>query len=203
MALTKMQTLILWALIAKPGAGAFQKDIKPKITSAADRKALESAGLIEVSKRGASFWLEVNDRGWDWAAENLDAALPSRSTAGCEILQGWLHRLKIFLQVKNLALAEVLAPQAPPAPASLPERIRAAYLECSGGNLNQRVFLSALREKLPDVDRAALDEALTAMHARDGMHLSGTDNPRELTPMNRAAALDYKGEAMFVIWITR
>ena len=110
MALTKMQTLILWALIAKPGAGAFQKDIKPKITSAADRKALESAGLIEVSKRGASFWLEVNDRGWDWAAENLDAALPSRSTAGCDILQGWLARLKIFLQAKNLALAEVLAP---------------------------------------------------------------------------------------------
>jgi hypothetical protein len=202
MALTKMQTLILWALIARPGAGAFQKDIKPEVKKP-DRDTLEKAGLIEVSKRSRSFWLAVNDRGWDFAAQNLDAALPSGSTAGCEILRAWLARLKIFLEVKNFALAEVLAPQPSAVPASLPERIRAAYLECSGGKLNQRIFLSALREKLPAVDRAALDDALTAMHARDGMHLSGTDNPRELTPENRAAALDYKGEAMFVIWITR
>ena len=204
MALTKMQTLILWALIAKPGAGALAKEIKPEVKKP-DRDALEKAGLLEVSKRGRAFWLEVSDRGWDWAGENLDAALPSGSTAGCEILRAWLTRLKVFLQVKNFALADVLAPQPEPqgAAAPLPERIRAAYLECSGGNLNQRVFLSALREKLPDVDRATLNDALTAMHARDGMHLSGTDNPRELTPENRAAALDYKGEAMFVIWITR
>ena len=95
MALTKMQTLILWALIARPGAGALAKEIKPEVKKP-DRDALEKAGLLEVSKRGRAFWLEVSDRGWDWAGENLDAALPSGSTAGCEILRAWLTRLKVL-----------------------------------------------------------------------------------------------------------
>ncbi len=201
MALTKMQTLILWALLARPGAGALQKDLKPALDKP-NRDALQQAGLVDVSKRGRAAWVEVNDRGWDWAQQNLAAELPSRSTAGAEILQAWLARLGAFLEAKNLALANVLAPP-PLAAAPLDELIRSAYLECSGGRLNQRVFLSDLREKLADVSREQLDEKLRAMHAHDGMHLSGSDNPRELTQENRAAALDYKGEAMFVIWIAK
>ncbi len=201
MALTKMQTLILWALLAKPGAGALQKDLKPTVGKP-DRLALEKDGLIEVSARGRAKWLEVNDRGWDWARRNLAAELPSRSTAGAEILQAWLTRLGAYLQANNLALADVLAPP-PLAAVPLGELIRSAYLECAGGKLNQRVFLSDLRQKLADVSREKLDEALCAMHTHDGMHLSGSDNPRELTEANRAGGLDYKGEAMFVLWIAK
>ena len=200
MALTKMQTLVLWALLAKPGATAAQKDIRPLVKKA-DRDALKAGGLIGERKQGRVLWLEVTERGWAWASDHLDADLPGGSTAGCEILQGWLSRIKGFLDAKGFALADLLAPPAAVA-ASLPERIRAAYLACTGGALNQRLFLERLREKLPDVDRAALDDALRAMHGREGMQLSGTDNPRELTPADRAAGLDYKGETMFVIWIT-
>jgi len=199
MALTKMQTLILWALLAKPGATAPQKDFKPAIKKA-DRDALKAQGLVAERKQGRGLWLEVTERGWAWAADHLDADLPSGSTAGCEVLQGWLSRIKGFLEAKGFALADVLAPATPSA--SLPERIRAAYL-AGAGALNQRLFLSKLRQKLPDVDRDALDEALRTMHGRDGMQLSGTDNPRELSPADRAAGLEYKGETMFVIWMTR
>lgn len=202
MALTKLQSLILFALVAKPGAGALQKDIKPDIKKA-DREALHKAGLIDIDKRGRAIWLEVNDRGWDWAQSNLGAPLPSGSTAGCEILQSWLSRLKLYLDAREIALADVLAPSRPKVAPALPDRIRAAYLACSGGRLNERVFLSALRQHLADVGREKLDEVLRGLHARDGMHLSGSDNPRELTDENRAAVLVYKGEPMYVIWITQ
>jgi hypothetical protein len=200
MALTKMQTLILWALLAKPGAIAPQKDFKPSIKKA-DRDALKAQGMIAERKQGRGIWLEVAEPGWAWASDHLDAELPSGSTAGCEVLHGWLSRIKVFLDAKGFALADLLAPAA--ATVSLPERIRSAYLACAGGALNQRVFLAKLRENLPDVDRGALDDALRAMHGHDGMQLSGTDNPRELSQADKAAGLDYKGETMLVIWMTR
>ena len=40
MALTELQTLILWALLAKPEGGSFQKDIRPEVTRK-DREAPE------------------------------------------------------------------------------------------------------------------------------------------------------------------
>jgi hypothetical protein len=48
--LTEMQTLILWALLAKGGEG-FQKDIKPEATKA-DRKALASADEAPKRRKG-------------------------------------------------------------------------------------------------------------------------------------------------------
>ena len=201
MALTKMQTLILWALLARPGATAPQKDFKPAVKKA-DRDALKTQGLIAERKQGRGIWLEVTERGWAWASDHLGADLPSGSTAGCGVLQNWLSRIKLFLDAKGFALADLLAPPAASA-VPLPDRIRAAYLACTGGALNQRVFLKSLRENLGDVPREALDDALRAMHGHDGAQLSGTDNPRELTLADRAARLDFKGEAMFVIWITR
>ena len=82
MAITEMQTLLLWALLAKPGGASFQKDIRPEVKKP-DRDALVKAGLITKEKRGrAGNWLEVTDKGWAWAADHLDAALPKRSTAG-------------------------------------------------------------------------------------------------------------------------
>ena len=208
MALTQMQTLILWALLAKPGGAGFQKDVRP-IVKKQDRDALLRQGLISSQKRGRpGLWLETSDAGWAWAAEHLDADLPQRSTAGCEILQAWLKQLKTFMAAKGFVLADVLATPASPAPPredypALRERIRQSYLEATGGRLNQRVFLDVLREKLGDVDRSVLDDALRRMHLEEGTHLSGTDNPPELTHAIGEAGLDFKGERMFVLWVTK
>ena len=51
MAITEMQTLLLWALLAKPGGASFQKDIRPEVKKP-DRDALVKAGLITKEKRG-------------------------------------------------------------------------------------------------------------------------------------------------------
>jgi hypothetical protein len=213
-ALNEMQTLILWALLVRTGGGDLQKDIKPEVKKA-DRQALVSAGLIAVERRGRGYWLEVTDKGWSWAANHLDANLPKRSTAGSLILQAWLTRLKAFMVSRDLVLADVLGAQqqrktptesgsrAPIDYQTLRERIRSAYLDIAGNKLNTRVLLSDLREKLKDVDRASIDEALGRMHLEEGTTLSGLNNPQEVTPVIRGGGLTFKGEPMYVLWITR
>ena len=201
------RTLILWALLACENAGAFQNDLKPE-PKKADRTALEGDGLIICEKRGPKkrIWLEVTDKGWEWAGGHLDAPLPTRSNAGSQVLQAWLTRVKAFMQARGLVLADILGPQ-PNEPAVnypiLRERIRSAYLEVTGGRLNARALLRDIRARLKDVDRAAVDAALQAMHLEEGTTLSGLDNPQEITPDVRDAALNFKGEPMFVLWIAR
>lgn len=196
--LTGKQTLILWAILVAPEGGGYQKDLRP-VVAKPDRDALVKAGLIAAAKRGRGMWLEATDKGWAFAQDHLDATLPSRSNAGAAILQAWLTRLKFFLATQGVALADVLAPRA----ASAPPDLRKAYLAVTGGGFNHRVRLSDLRARLADPDRAAVDAALTEAHGRDGWHLSSSDNPPELTAADHAAALNYKGERMYFLWITR
>jgi hypothetical protein len=218
----KRRTLILWALLARENAAAFQKELKPE-PDKADRVALVAEGLIKEERRGRSrpIWIEVTDEGWKWAGKNLDAALPANSSASGQILQAWLTRLKAFMDARGVVLADVLGPQvhaqadavgpggaessmtAPPSYAALRQRIRTAYLEVTGNRLNTRALLSDLREKLEGIDRATLDEALKRMHLEDGTTLSGINNPQEITQAIRDAELNFKGESMYVLWITK
>jgi hypothetical protein len=204
--------LILWALLVRDGAGAFQNELRPA-PEKGDRDALEREGLIGSEKRGRRIWIEATDKAWGWAGENLGADLPKRSSDGSQVLQAWLTRLKAFMDVRGIILAEVLAPAQPAAPeaaataqphaAAVRERVRRAYLDITGGRLNARVPLSEIREKVSDIDRVTVDEALVRMHLEEGTTLSGMENPREITPAIRDAAVIFKGEQMFVLWITK
>lgn len=86
-------------------------------------------------------------------------------------------------------------------PDSLEARIHAAYRDIGGGQPNARVFLSDIRDRMPDVTRADFDKAVTAMHMKNGAFMSGTDNPPEMTHARAAGTLDYKGEKMAVLHI--
>jgi hypothetical protein len=207
-ALNEMQTLILWSLLVQKDGSGLQKDIRPEVKKH-DREALVRAGLIIAPKRGRGYWLEVTDKGWSWAAEHLDADLPKRSIAGSAILQAWLTRLKTFMTNRTLVLADILGPQSPIKPyspeidcATLHQRIRKAYIEIAGA-LNVRVLLSDLRERLHDIDRATLDDALRRMHLEEGTTLSGLNNPREITSTIRDGAVSFKGETMYAVWISK
>ncbi len=207
MALTEMRTLMLWALLAKPGGAGLQKDIKPEVKKP-DRDALVREGLIRSDPKSRPIMLEVTDKGWAWAGDHLDAELPKRSVHGAAILQAWLKQLRTFMAANGFVLADVLGTPVSSTPghddySALRARIRQSYLEATGERLNQRVFLNVLRDKLGDVDRSVLDDALRKMHLEEGSHLSGSDNPPEITDAIRDASLDFKGERMFVLWITR
>jgi hypothetical protein len=208
---TEMQTLILWALLAKPGGASLQKDLIPEAKKS-DRDALVRAGLITADKPDRRRWrLEITETGWAWAGDHLDADLPKRSNAGSAVLQAWLKQLKHFMMAKDFALADVLHPQLPSKDppraelefASLRERVRRAYLDVTGGRFNARALLKDVREKLKDIKRDAQDEALARMHLEEGTTLSGLNNPQEITREIRDAGLSFKGEPMYVLWITR
>jgi hypothetical protein len=206
------RTLILWALLVTENAAAFQNELKPE-PDKADREALEGAGLIKVERRGRfrRYWIEVTKQGWEWAGRNLGAALPANSPAGSKILQAWLTRIQTFIEARGIVLEDLLerkrliAPPPPPADdyATLRGRIREAYLDVTGGRFNERVLLSILRNNMRDVDSRTLDDTLRKMHLEEGTTLSGLNNPQEITQAIRDAAVNFKGEPMYALWITR
>ena len=217
---TPKQTLILWALIAK-GGGSFarKEDIKPEVKEF-DRKALLKAGLISVEKRktakgGNANWLEVSDKGWAWAGENLAATLPNNSSAGTVVLQGLLARLQGFMHARNISLAEIIVPSFNSATSSgqatalkqnysaLRDRVRSAYKSIAGGSFNKRVLLRDLRTKLQDVSRSTLDETLLRISQEDDASLMPLDNRREITDADRQAAVRVGDEQRHILWISQ
>jgi hypothetical protein len=216
------EALILWALLAEGGKSYWNPLVQKKMISkdhAADRDALARARLITSENRpgkGKGIWMEVTDEGWRRAGENLSAALPTTKLTSV-VLQAWLTKLGAFMEARNLVLADILSPRAPlphpepvvaPPPAAFDyaparRRIRDVYLDLTGGQFNVRVLLKDLREKLKDIKRDALDEALARMHLEEGTTLSGLNNPQEITREIRDAGLSFKGEPMYVLWITR
>ena len=191
------QTLAMWALLGNGGAG-IGSALKPEVEKA-EREALERSGLITVEKRVRPFRLEVTDRGWRWAEEHLADALPDKTYGGAFVLRAWLTRLQAFMQARGVGLAEVLGPQAEEKPdqphpppfdySELRERIRKAYLEVTGGSFNKRALLRDIRQKLQNVDRSHLDDALNRMQRDDEASLMRLDNSVEITEADRTAAL--------------
>jgi len=213
------RTLILWALLVRENASAFQNELKPE-PDKADRDALKDDGLITWEKRGRyrRIWIEVTDKGWAWAGSNLGAALPRNSSAGSQILQEWLARLKAFMEARGLALADVLGPQPStqavgglkaerrPAPrdyAAVRGRIREAYFDITDGRLKARALLRDLRSKLHDIERQTLDDALKQMQREHEVSLFQLDNRAEITDADRTAAIYFGNEPRHILWIER
>jgi hypothetical protein len=157
------------------------------------------------------YWMTVTEAGRIWAEDNLVAA-PAKSQAAAPILQAWLRRLSNFLHARNMPITEFLSqhggePTHPrPSPrdyGTLRDRIRQAYLELTGGRLNTRALLSGLRERLKDIDRQELDEALKQMQRGEEASLYQLDNQVEVTEADRAAAIYFGGEPRHILWIER
>lgn len=229
----RKQVLLLWAILGEGGGkdvsryALEKKGMLPGDDKAA-RDALLEQGFIKVETRSyrndndrlvKGVWMSVTHNGLTWAEENL-AAVPAKAFAATPILQAWLTRLSAYLSANRLSLIDILGLQysgsdAALAPALPPDttppldyealrgRIRQAYLAVTGGQFNKGVPLNNLREKLADIDRAELDEALGRMHLEEGTTLSGLNNPLEITPAIRDAVLSFKGELMYVLWITK
>ena len=204
---TQMQTLILWALVTRGGEAA-QKDLLP-VPDKKDREALVRLGLLQtrVGARRAQH-LELTDHGWAWAADNMAAALPARSTAGIRVLADLLVRLGAFLTARDVALADFIRPAAAapapsPAPPDLSGQIRAAYLAATGGELNRQLRLAELRAALPAISRPELDAALQAIERAGGAGLLPLDDPTEIRPEDRAAALLVGGRPRHLLWLKR
>jgi hypothetical protein len=217
--LTKMQTLILWALLAKTGGASPVKTIRPDVKKS-DREALVKAGLVASEKRGRDHWLKVTDEGWAWATDHLDADVPTNCPAAGVVLRGWLTQMKAFMEERGLVLADVFHPPQPhksqvksqsesqleSRPLAYPDirqNIRKAYLQLTRGRFNTRAHLSDIRKKLRNVERDTLDEALMRMQREQEASLYQLDNRIEVTDADRAAAIYIGREPRHLLWIER
>jgi hypothetical protein len=215
--LTPLQTLILWALLARGGSSP-QKDLKPK-PEPKDRDALVRAGLVKSEKINRGIFLTVEDKGWAWAADNMTADLSVRSTAGGFVLKDLLARLAAFIRTQDLRLAEIFSVKATPdagikvphkpngeelTATDLRDRIRTAFQKISGGRFNTSIPLRDLRAELPDVDRTTLDKALLKItREEEGATLMQIDNGIEITEADREAAIQVGNEARHLLWISK
>lgn len=208
------EALLLLSLLACDEGGALQQELSPA-PSPALRAKLQAEGLITVTKEGRSNRIEATDRAWSRAGANLSSLLPESATGAAGVLRQWLVRLEAFMKARDLVLADVLAPTqsmggtlaapaqvaAPSVSLDLPARIRAAYLDVTGGRLATRALLKDLRPRLPDVPREVLDEALKQMQRDQAAILYRLDNTVELTAADHAAALHITGEPRHILWI--
>ena len=94
-------------------------------------------------------------------------------------------------------------PSARPHYDALRARIRQAYLAVTGNRINTRAQLCDIREKLNDIDRAALDEALKRMQLEQQASLYPLDNKTEITDADRNAAIYFGVEPRHILWIER
>jgi DNA-binding PadR family transcriptional regulator len=212
-------------LLARDDSAAYQNELKPE-PSKPDRDALQRAGLITSTPKGRNrrIWIEVTEKGWAWAKEHLDHPLPQASPAGSAILQGWLTRLKLYMNANDVPLAEILvsrehlrhsgvAENAPSLPPNAPqlggdyqqlrESVRQVYLALTDNRLNARARLSELREKLRHIDRAQLDGALRTMQREEDARLYPLDNKAEVTEADREAAIYFGDEPRHILWLSR
>jgi DNA-binding PadR family transcriptional regulator len=200
-----IQTLYIWRLLVSQGE-AWLSAIKPQLKPLL-RKELKQAGFIteekrSTSKRSKGLYVQLTDQGWAWATDNLDAPLPSRSTAAVPVLQALLTKLKLVLKKHNIALVEILAPAEPikpPSDGDLESRVREAYFQLSGGKANVRVRLAHLRQALPDVGRDTLDGLLLKLQRAEKLVLYSLDNPKEISPEDVEAAITLAGFSNHIV----
>jgi hypothetical protein len=209
-----IEILFLWRL-ATAGGGDWKKDVKPELETKVRRK-LVKAGLLAESNRSPNpdgkgrklLHFELTDAAWRWLAEHLDVPITSRSPASLEILVRLLGLVKANLDARGSSLAEFVSvatrpvrPPTLPAP-SLESRIEAAYYALSGGQRNVRVRLADLKEQLRGADTSDIDRALGHLAASGRASLYALDDPREISPRDRYAALRTPtGEERHIIYL--
>jgi DNA-binding PadR family transcriptional regulator len=204
-----IQTLYIWRLLVSQGE-AWLSAIKPQLKPLL-RRELKEAGFIteekrSTSKRSKGLYVQLTDQGWAWVSDNLDAPLPSRSTAAVPVLHALLTKLKPVLKKHNIPLVEILAPAEPikpPSDGDLESRVREAYFRLSGGKANVRVRLAQLRQALPDIGRDTLDELLLKLQRAEKLVLYSLDNPKEISPEDVQAAIILAGFSRHIVYMEK
>ena len=194
-----MQRLLLWRLAVAEGGGMFLKNLESD-PGAARRGKLLKAGLIASGKRktpkgSTAGFLTLTDAGWGWCQERLGDDLPGRAVkADRAVLERLLKLLGRSLRATGgsfgtLVLAAEERADPPPADADRRGDILAACRAAGGGAAGARVRLSDLRPRLPGVPREELNRLLLDLERAGELALSPLDDPRDVRPADRDAAL--------------
>jgi hypothetical protein len=201
--LTPNERILLWHLGLR-GGKAPQMEVAYK-EIAQDRKDLERRGYLAVGKERRLITLELKDRGWNELTKLDSVQLggkkkPSRERVILQLLLNTLHSHAARISV---GIGEILRPASrAPDPGDIQQRIRTTFFEIAGNPPKDSVRLSELREKLQDVPRQNLDEALLYMKGARQANLMNLDNPRDIKA-EEASALRDGNRTYHVLWIER
>jgi hypothetical protein len=178
----------------------------------AQRKPLESGGLIRLEKRGRSEHVILTEQGWAWVQEHLDTPIAATGTAPALVLSTLLPHLKTFLAATGARLGELLLGPQTPAQRAAPiqsrvserevEHFVAALQRLDGGD-NRFVLLSDLRTALPSLARSQFDAAALALQAEGRIALFRIDEPWRRSPAIEAAAIDVAGSRYHSAYLKR
>jgi hypothetical protein len=215
--LTERQVLALWELIIRGDgrtAGQRAVELKP-----AEVKGLAREGLITVEngprprQPGWMSRLHLTDAAWAWANQQGLAVRMPTVKATALVLDELLAKIGKYLSFHDLGLHDLLRPRRsepdptpphePTDPATLEERIRAAYLRVTGGAMNQSVELARLRAQLGGEPVEAVDDELRRMQRTGSTVLYPIDDPQRLRPEDDAAAMRVAGERRDLVCIKR
>lgn len=90
-----------------------------------------------------------------------------------------------------------------PGTASVRDQIRQAYFNLTENALNQRVPLTDIRGQLKHLSKEEVNAELGKMQLDEGHALTGEENPRALDDIIKSGALNFKGEPLYYLWITK
>jgi hypothetical protein len=185
--LTAQERLALLALMAaaREVDNTELQDIAGVKLDGAPRRRLNELKLVESRRVGRSFRHTLSDRGWRRCQDELGAPRPPRSGSYGGVLFAVLDGLRRYGAQAGPRLAEVFTPD-------VERMVRAAYRELADSPAAP-VRLSALRERLTDVQDKLVDAELTRMAELPGVHLREEANQQLLTDDDRAAALRLGG----------
>lgn len=195
--LTPRQQILLWDLVSR-GGSALQMELKPAVKPA-DREPLKRKRYISDTGRPKRLTLE--EPGWNYLAVRVPTFSDSiGSKYDRRILQFVLERIQTYARHANVALAKLFTESHAAAQTIEEERatelrpdekieqeIRTAFFAIAGRPPRDKVRLSTLRARLPQIGRAKLDATLLAMRMAGTANLTNLDNPRDIESEKEAA----------------
>lgn len=162
----------------------------------AKRDELVDRKLITVD--GKPMVLELTEKGWARAIEELDADLPPRAGAMGGTLYLLLGFIREYLDRNDLSAAEFFT-AVPPAPVTdVAAALREAYAGLAA-RPGDYVMLEDLRRALPGVTPGEVDAALLELDREPDIHLVPESNQKVLTPGQRAAAFRIGNQDMHLL----
>lgn len=202
--------LSLMALDGDASNGQLMEAVGFRLTGK-PKTALEDCGLIDSTKVGRyrECHHTLTEKGWEWCDTELSAHGPEGNKPAGRVLYAILRLWRRYLDNANVTLLELAQiatterepePEPESEPVDLAEQIRLVYQKLAE-RPGDWVSLTSLRQALPPVKRADVDNTLRELNRTSRVFIVPESNRKVLTAADRRAAIRIGGEDSHLIAI--